>query len=271
MRKTELRAALFALAFAAFAQGDAPGPPSRVARLNYLSGSVSFRPGTVDEWMAATLNYPVYNGDRLWADRGARTELHIGSTALRMDSETALAVLNLDDRMVQLGLTGGTLEITLRSLADGESFEVDTPNAAVTLLRAGEYRFFVDGDRDLTAVTVRSGDAEVTGSGRAFTLHARDSARLAGVDDTFSSEVNAAAPPDDFDFLVPGPRWPRRAIGIGPARVARVDRLRRSGRQRRVERGSRLRLGVGAACAGRLGSLPRRSLGVGGSVGLDLG
>ena len=55
--------------------------------------SATGRPGTVDEWTDATLNYPIYNGDHLWADRGARTELHIGSTALRMDGETALAVL----------------------------------------------------------------------------------------------------------------------------------------------------------------------------------
>src|SRR5215813_2283806 len=75
-------------------------PPSRVVRLNYLQGQVSFRPGSVDEWTAATLNYPIYNGDHLWADTGSQAELHIGSTAIRMASETALAVLNLDDRMV---------------------------------------------------------------------------------------------------------------------------------------------------------------------------
>lgn len=28
-------------------------PPSRVARLSFLTGSVSFRPGTVDEWTSA--------------------------------------------------------------------------------------------------------------------------------------------------------------------------------------------------------------------------
>jgi hypothetical protein len=206
MRKSELLAVLAAMAaVAAFGQDQAPGqvqddPPSRVARLNYMSGTVSFRPGSVDEWAAATLNYPLYNGDHLWADRDARTELHVGSTALRMGSETALAILNLDDRMAQLSLTGGTLHVRLRSLGEGESFEVDTPNAAVTLLGAGEYRFFVDGDRNLTSVTVRGGDSEVTGGGRAFTLHARDSALLAGADDNFSSQLNPASPPDDFEF-----------------------------------------------------------------------
>src|SRR5450432_2470137 len=201
MRKLKLPAILLAIAAVyAFGQDQAQNPtqdpaqdpPSRVARLNYMSGTVSFRPGSVDEWTAATINYPIYNGDHLWADRGARTELHVGSTALRMGSETALAILNLDDRIVQLSLTGGTLHVRLRSLGEGESFEVDTPNAAVSLLRAGEYLFFVDGDRGMTTVTVRGGEAEVTGGGRAFTLHPRESAQLSGADDNLSSQIDSA-------------------------------------------------------------------------------
>ena len=94
MHKSELLVVLLAMAaMSAFGQDQAQDPPSRVARLNYMSGTVSFRPGTVDEWTAATINYPLYNGDHLWADRDARTELHVGSTALRMGPETALAVL----------------------------------------------------------------------------------------------------------------------------------------------------------------------------------
>ena len=42
------------LSFAGAAYSDPGDPPARVARLNYISGSVSFRPGNVDEWAAAT-------------------------------------------------------------------------------------------------------------------------------------------------------------------------------------------------------------------------
>src|SRR2546421_561738 len=161
MRKAGI---LFTLLAAGIASGQPAGgdPPSRVARLNYMQGPVSFRPGSVEEWTNASLNYPLYNGDHLWTDMGGQTELHIGSTAIRMGSETALAILNLDDRMVQLSITGGTLNVRLRFLGEGESFEVDTPNSAVTLLRPGDYRFQVDENSNLTLVTVRTGDAEVT-------------------------------------------------------------------------------------------------------------
>jgi hypothetical protein len=164
-----------------------------------MQGPISFRPGSVEEWTSATLNYPLYNGDHLWADMGGRAELHVGSTAIRLSSETALAILNLDDRMVQLSLTGGLLNVHLRALGQDESFEIDTPNSAVTLLRPGDYRFQVDENNASTTVTVHGGDAEITGGGRSFAVHPRDSARITGMDDTLSSEVTFATGFDGFD------------------------------------------------------------------------
>ncbi|MBV8728505.1 MAG: hypothetical protein JO336_01725, partial [Acidobacteriia bacterium] len=66
------------LAAVALAQPQAD-PPARVARLNYPTGPVSFRPGSVDDWTAAVPNYPLSAGDYLWADRGAVAAIHAGS------------------------------------------------------------------------------------------------------------------------------------------------------------------------------------------------
>src|ERR1051325_11099458 len=106
-----------------WAQSD--DPPSRVARLSYLSGSVAFRPGSVEEWSNATLNYPLTTADHLWTEAGAQTEIQTGTAAIRMASETALAFLNLDDRTAQLSVTQGSIQIHIRSLEPDETFEVD--------------------------------------------------------------------------------------------------------------------------------------------------
>src|SRR6266852_5681471 len=98
-------------------------PPSRVARLNFVEGSVSFQAAGNDDWSAATVNYPLTVGDHLWADDGSHAELHIGSTAIRLDAHTALAFLNLDDRITQVRLSDGTLNISIRYLGDDESYE----------------------------------------------------------------------------------------------------------------------------------------------------
>jgi hypothetical protein len=82
-------------------------PPSRVARLGYLSGVVDFSPGGENDWMQATLNRPLTTGDRLLTDAGSRAEIEIGGAVIRMNAGTSVAMLNLDDRIVQLQLTQG--------------------------------------------------------------------------------------------------------------------------------------------------------------------
>lgn len=190
-------------------------PPSRVARLNHLEGPVSFRPGSVEDWTAATLNYPLTTGDHLWADTGARAELHVGSTAVRLSSATALAVLNLDDRIVQLSLTQGPLSVHIRYLGPDEAFEVDTPNVAISLLRPGDYRIDANGDNSTTYAVVRVGEAEAAGGGAQFIIHAGESASISGVEQV-SQEMDAAPPRDDFDAWCAG--RDRRENSVASAR-----------------------------------------------------
>src|SRR5579872_967439 len=126
MRKIEHAAILLALAAgAAMAQpGPQPGPqagpqpggdpPSRVGRLNFMNGPVSFRPASVEDWTAATLNYPLTTGDHLWTDTGAQAEIHVGSTAIRLGSQTAMSFLNLNDQIAQISMTAGVLNVHIR-------------------------------------------------------------------------------------------------------------------------------------------------------------
>ena len=180
---------------AAAAQDD---PPGRVGRLSYMNGDVSYRPGDVEDWVQADYNRPLTTGDHLWTDDGARAELHVGSAALRLNSHTAFEFLNLDDSNVQIRLAEGSLSIHVRALGDQDTFEVDTPNLAFSLLRPGDYRIEVNPDSQTTIVTVRTGEGEVTGGGQAFAVHPREEADVSG-GDSISYNVRAAARPDDWD------------------------------------------------------------------------
>ncbi|HWB87294.1 MAG TPA: DUF6600 domain-containing protein [Bryobacteraceae bacterium] len=197
MRKLSSASALLAIICVA-AWADPGDPPSRVARLSYESGSVSFRPGSVEDWTAAQLNYPLTTSDHLWTDAGAQAEIHIGSTAVRMNAQTALSVLNLDDRTVQLSLTQGAVQIHIRQLESDEAYEIDTPNVAISLVRPGDYRIDADGDRNITLVAARAGEAEVNGGGAAFSVQAGQQARVSGVD-TVAQEMNLIPSPDGWD------------------------------------------------------------------------
>ena len=181
--------------FSAVAAGD---PPSRVARLGYTSGAVSFSPAGEQDWVQASLNRPLTAGDRLWAERDGRAEMQVGAAMIRMNAGTGLSVLNLDDRVAQLQLSQGVLNVRVRRLGPGEVVEVDTPNLAFVVRRPGDYRLEVDPDDDSTTVVVRSGRAEVFGEGAAYTIDAPRAWRFHGT--RLREMLNLAAPRRDaFD------------------------------------------------------------------------
>ncbi len=120
------------------AAADDDDPPGRVARLGFIQGTVSFEPAGTEDWVSAAVNRPLTTGDKLWNDNDSLSELNMGSATIRLGSNTGFSFLNLTDNMAQIQLTEGTLNIRILRLDDDETFEVDTPNLAFTLLRPGE-------------------------------------------------------------------------------------------------------------------------------------
>jgi len=98
IRLTKFVAMTVASAALLAAQTD---PSGRVGRLNYVEGSVSFQPDGVNEWVEASVNRPLIPGDNIWVGDRGRSELHVGSTALRLGPNTAFQFLNLNDQVVR--------------------------------------------------------------------------------------------------------------------------------------------------------------------------
>ena len=148
--------------------------------------------------MQATINRPLTTGDRLWTDAGARAEVQIGGAMIRMNASTGMSVLNLDDRIAQLQLSQGTLNVRVRRLEQNQVFEVDTPNLAFTLRQPGEYRIEVDPDGNATTIVVRKGQGEVYGEDAAYVIDSRQPYRFTGTGLREYQYVDAPRI-DDFD------------------------------------------------------------------------
>ncbi|HTZ95665.1 MAG TPA: DUF6600 domain-containing protein [Terriglobales bacterium] len=179
-------------------QAPAQDPPSRVARVHEMVGSVSYQPGGQGDWVQAVSNRPLTTGDNVWADKDSRAELQIGSTAVRLDAETSLTLLQLDDRTTQLRLSLGSLIVRIRHLDDEDHFEIDTPNEAFVIQRPGEYRVDVNSDGSESDVTVWKGRGEVTGGGSSYDVVAGQRATFTGTDQ-LDHEIQQVPPQDDFD------------------------------------------------------------------------
>ncbi len=181
-------------------QGQPPAqdPPSRVARLHESVGSVSFQPGGQGDWVQAVSNRPLTTGDNIWADKDSRADIQVGSTSLRMDAQTSLTFLDLDDHTTQLRLSLGSLIVRVRHLDDEDHFEIDTPNEAFVVQRPGEYRIDVNTDGSESDITIWKGRGEVTGGGSSYTVVAGQRASFTGTDQ-LDHEIGQIPQADDFD------------------------------------------------------------------------
>jgi hypothetical protein len=173
-------------------------PPTRVGRLNYSQGAVSFRPAGEDDWVTAVPNRPLVTGDDLWADEDSRAEVHVGSAAIRLGSKTGITFLNLDDNTVQIRLAQGSLIVRVRHVDDDDTYELDTPNLAFNLLQPGEYRVDVSEDGSQTITTVWHGRGRVTGGGFTYSVIAGQSATFTG-SDHLDYDLEQVPTQDDFD------------------------------------------------------------------------
>jgi hypothetical protein len=169
-------------------------PPSRVARLSFVRGPVSFQPAGESEWVRAIANRPLTTGDRLWTDAAdARAELTTGSVTVRLDASTDFAFINLDDRTVQMQLTQGVVTVRVQRLRRDEDVEVDTPNQAFSIFQPGSYRIEASEDGNSTLVTVRAGEGEASGGGDSYTVQAGQSTRFTGTDRLEATDLRLAS------------------------------------------------------------------------------
>jgi hypothetical protein len=178
--------------------GSQADPPGRVARLQYLTGSVSVQPQGQGDWVEGVMNRPLTNADNVWTDKESKAELNVGGGDLRLNSESSLTLTNVNNQSVQVELHQGTLNLHVHQLFGGEIYEVDTPNVAFTVQKAGDYRFDVDPNADSTVVTVRKGEGDATGGGPGLRIKSNE--QVSFNNGTSLEHTVAEAPPyDGFD------------------------------------------------------------------------
>ena len=172
-----------------------PTPP----RLSFIDGQVSYwRPGA-DDWVSAPANLPLAEGDALYTGQNANLEVQFGSRSfVRADENTQLSLVNQEEHFIQFELTDGLVSFDIRNIAEGDTVEVDTPNAVFTIEHPGNYRVDVDA-QDTHFITRDGGRATVTtADGRSMSIYPSEDIVVTGTNPA-QVATYAAPAPDAWD------------------------------------------------------------------------
>ncbi|MEM8512543.1 hypothetical protein RCH14_001859 [Massilia sp. MP_M2] len=152
--------------------------PGRVGRISLVQGKVDIGGDVGAESSPAQLNWPITSRNLISTARGARTELRIGSTAIRLDGDSSLEVTELDDDSLRLRLHYGSVSVRVMNVDVVPEFELRTAQATVRLTQPGRLRVDAERERDTSLVSVLDGQAQVDGAGASLTVRSGRAAQV---------------------------------------------------------------------------------------------
>jgi len=174
-------------------------PPSSEAgslgaiRVNLLQGDVQVKIADTGEWVPASVNMPLVEGDELWVPDGSLAALQsTRGDYVRLDEGTALQILRMDLDSYQFHLAEGRVYVLNRA-PKRSVLQFDTPDASIRAF--GNTRFRIDIPGGETDVIVFRGSVLVENDGGTTTVRAGD---MLAVGADGYAELSPAPPPDDW-------------------------------------------------------------------------
>ena len=162
-------------------------------RVNLVQGDVQVKIAETGEWVPASVNMPLVEGDELWVPEGGRAALQTtGGDYVRLDEGTALQILRMDLNSYQFHLAEGRVYVLNRA-PRGSVLQFDTPDASIRAF--GNARFRIDIPGGETDVSVLAGSVQTENGDGTTTVRA--GSMLAVGADGFA-ELSPVPPPDDW-------------------------------------------------------------------------
>ena len=168
-----------------------------VARVSWIRGDVSTQRGDNGDWVAAIVNTPISQGDRISTGDRSRAELQLDyADTLRMSDRVTAKIATLTQSQILLQVGEGLVTYTVNSGAQVSS-EIDTPNSSIRPLGEGEFRILVNSDAE-TQVVIRRGSADISTPQGSTRVDAGQMITIAGTDAP-QYKVSQAPSRDDWD------------------------------------------------------------------------
>ena len=111
-------------------------------RVNLIQGDVQVKIADTGEWVPASVNMPLVEGDELWVPDGSRAAVQTTrGDYVRLDEGTALQILRMDLDSYQFYLAEGRAYVLNRA-PQRSVLQFDTPDASIRAF--GNARFRID-------------------------------------------------------------------------------------------------------------------------------
>lgn len=165
------------------------------ARISLIKGDVQIYTADTQDWVAASINMPLQEGDRLWVPEGARSEVQIqGGVYIRLGAATAFDILALQEESYQFYLNGGHIYINNRK-GGIDHIQVDTPQSSVGCYDNSLVMIDV-AESGATEVSALKGKSSAETTSGKTSVEAGDSLHI-GAD--MIAEISPLAPPDEWE------------------------------------------------------------------------
>jgi len=196
------RLAITVLLLAGSTSAALADPPGRVGRVSLIDGSMSMQTADQPQWAAAGVNYPVTAGETFWTDTQSRGEIQIGAAELRLDAQTELSILRLDDGSAVIRVDQGVVNVHLVVMPPG-GLQVVTHAGQLDLLQPGSYHVDAgrpgpDGTLGNTEMNVLDGAARLSGPRTAVDIQPGEGAVIPADLSTLTLIAGNATPFDNW-------------------------------------------------------------------------
>ncbi len=124
--------------------------------ISLIEGDVQIHTEDTGDWVPASINLPLKEGDRIWVPVAGRLEIRFrDGTALRLDERTALDILTFEKDSYQFYLAEGRAYINFRG-ARGSYLQIETPMSSIRAYERAIFRIDIMDDRQ-TDISVYQG------------------------------------------------------------------------------------------------------------------
>jgi len=164
-------------------------------RISLIEGDVQIHTEDTGDWVPASINMPLKDGDRIWVPEEGRAELRLrDGTTLRLDERSGLDILTLEQDSYQFYLPEGRAYANYRGLR-GTVLQIDTPMSSVRAYDRAIFRIDMPDDRH-TDISVYQGSVFAENQDGRLRV---DQDRTLALKEGAPAEIGPMGPPDGWE------------------------------------------------------------------------